>query len=188
MGTVLLGSPGTADSVGTGGGGGGNVCRVGGRQSMRASMRKRTKMDLCEKFITSLKEREDVDVDEPGFAEGVRDHFKLLPTRYALDVNIQGLDVLNHKRLLEEARGNPESLAFQVRQVEVLMPRAKDTPRASGESPPPTPPSTDAAAANSMEVGVPFSHTNIGCLISYDNHLTNNRFIAFLTSTTCLPG
>lgn len=137
MGTVLLGSPGPADSLGTGGGGSGDVCRVGGRQTMRASMRKRTKMDVCEKFIASLKEREKADVDEPGFAEGVREHFKLLPTRYALDVNIESLDVLNHKRLLEEARGNPESLAFQVRQVEVLMPRAKDTPRRENSSSPP---------------------------------------------------
>lgn len=43
-----------------------------------------------------------------------------LPTRYAMDVNIDSLDVLNHKRLLDSARADPSALSFQVRPVDVI--------------------------------------------------------------------
>jgi hypothetical protein len=44
----------------------------------------------------------------------------LLPCRrYALDVNIDSLDVLNHKRLLDSARTDPTAVSFQVRPVDV---------------------------------------------------------------------
>ncbi|GMH40072.1 hypothetical protein BSKO_07976 [Bryopsis sp. KO-2023] len=123
MGTVLLNSQAGNERLRSESA---NACRPGMSATARLSIRKRTKTDVCEKFIDGLRERTDVDVDEPNFVEGIREHFKLLPTRYALDVNIQGLDVLNHKKLLEEARKNPESVAFQVRPVEVFLPLAKD--------------------------------------------------------------
>jgi serine/threonine protein kinase len=40
--------------------------------------------------------------------------------RYALDVNISSLDVLNHKRLLDSARSDPSAVSFQVRPVDVV--------------------------------------------------------------------
>jgi len=40
--------------------------------------------------------------------------------RYALDVNISTLDVLNHKRLLDSARSDPTAVSFQVRPVDVI--------------------------------------------------------------------
>jgi hypothetical protein len=44
----------------------------------------------------------------------------LLNCRYALDVNIGTLDVLNHKRLLDSARADPSAVSFQVRPVDVI--------------------------------------------------------------------
>lgn len=40
--------------------------------------------------------------------------------RYALDVNISSLDVLNHKRLLDSARSDPSAVSFQLRPVDVV--------------------------------------------------------------------
>lgn len=39
---------------------------------------------------------------------------------YALDVNINSLDVLNHKRLLDSARSDPSAVSFQLRPVDVV--------------------------------------------------------------------
>lgn len=44
----------------------------------------------------------------------------LLRPRYALDVNINSLDVLNHKRLLDSARADPTAVSFQLRPVDVV--------------------------------------------------------------------
>lgn len=115
-----------------GGGSGSNAPRRGLSSALRSSLRKRTKHELCETFLARLRESREVDVDEAGFVDSVREHFQLLPTRYALDVNLASLDILNHRNLLQEARQNPDSVAFQVRQVEVLLPRAKDAPGGSG--------------------------------------------------------
>ena len=50
-------------------------------------------------------------------------HILIVPfrnCRYALDVNIATLDVLNHKRLLDSARSDPSAVSFQVRPVDVV--------------------------------------------------------------------
>ena len=83
--------------------------------------RKKTKQDCINSFLIKLQERGDVDIGAHGFVDSVCTHFDSLPTRYALDVNTDSLDVLNHKRLLEEARGDPSSVSFHVRPVEVLL-------------------------------------------------------------------
>lgn len=49
--------------------------------------------------------------------------------RYALDVNIATLDVLNHKRLLDSARSDPSAVSFQVRPVDVMVGTATDPAR-----------------------------------------------------------
>jgi len=84
---------------------------------------RRSKQSVAEAFLARLHERGDIDLGAPGFVESVCAHFERLPTRYALDVNIESLDVLSHKRLLEEARSDPATVSFAVRSVEVLHTR-----------------------------------------------------------------
>jgi hypothetical protein len=88
--------------------------------------RKRTKLEVYEAYIRKLKEGGDVDTEAPGFVQGIRQHFDRLPTRYALDVNIESLDVLSHKRLLDEARADPCAVSFAVRPVEVIVPKHRE--------------------------------------------------------------
>lgn len=92
-----------------------------------ALYRKKTKNEVCDSYIAKLVEREDIDVSTPGFIESIRQHFDKLPTRYALDVNLDSLDVLSHKRLLDEARADPTAVSFAVRPVEIIVPKHKDT-------------------------------------------------------------
>jgi len=80
------------------------------------------KSKQCEAFLQQLAERGDINLASPGFVEDICAHFERLPTRYALDVNIDSLDVLSHKRLLEEARSDPATVSFAVRGVAVLAP------------------------------------------------------------------
>jgi hypothetical protein len=82
--------------------------------------RRRTKQEVSDAFIARLQARGDVDVSAPGFIESICQHFERLPTRYALDINLDSLDVLSHKRLLDEARADPVTVSFAVRPVEVL--------------------------------------------------------------------
>jgi hypothetical protein len=85
-------------------------------------IKRRSKQEIAEAFIFRLRERKSIDLEAPGFIEGIKQHFQLLPTRYALDVNTSGLDVLNHKRLLDSARADPSAVSFQVRPVDVSIP------------------------------------------------------------------
>lgn len=94
--------------------------------------RRATKSEILEAFLSNLRQRCTVDLDVPGVVEGIRRHFSELPTRYALDVNISTLDVLNHKRLLDSARADPSAVSFQVRPVDVVVNSA--TPRGIAEN------------------------------------------------------
>lgn len=86
---------------------------------MMPQSRSRTKTEICAAFLEKLGERRNLDLT-PELVEGVEQHFRLLPSRYALDVNISTLDVLNHKRLLDSARGDPSAVSFQVRPVDIV--------------------------------------------------------------------
>lgn len=86
--------------------------------------RRRDKAAIASAYVERLRERGDVDVDAPGFTESITQHFERLPTRYAMDVNIDSLDPLSHRRLLEEARLDPSTVSFAVRPVEILVPKA----------------------------------------------------------------
>lgn len=88
---------------------------TGQQQLMR-----RTKQEICAAFIARLRERKSLDVT-PEVIEGIKQHFASLPTRYALDVNISSLDILNHHRLLQSARNDPAAVSFQVRSVDVAI-------------------------------------------------------------------
>lgn len=97
--------------------------QMGGMQAGR----RRTKQDVCDQFLEQLRERGDIDIGAAGFIEGICQHFERLPTRYALDVNTDSLDVLSHKRLLDEARLDPTTVSFAVRSVEVLHSRYRES-------------------------------------------------------------
>ncbi len=62
----------------------GNGGRCGASTSAHMSLRKRTKMEVCEAFIFKLRERRTIDLDAPGVIEGIQQHFQLLPTRYGV--------------------------------------------------------------------------------------------------------
>ena len=68
------------------------------QQQPQPPARKATRNDILETFIHNLRQRGTIDLDAPGVLAGIREHFQRLPSRYALDVNISTLDVLNHKR------------------------------------------------------------------------------------------
>lgn len=82
--------------------------------------RSNARADALESFLASLRAKNMIDVDQPGFVESMREHFELLPSRYATNVNTTSLDVLNHKRLLDSARSDPSAVSFQVRSVDVM--------------------------------------------------------------------
>lgn len=101
--------------------------QMGGHMQPLGRRQTRTKQDVCDSFLEQLKERGDIDIGAAGFIEGICQHFERLPTRYALDVNIDSLDVLSHKRLLDEARLDPTTVSFAVRSVEVLHSRYRES-------------------------------------------------------------
>ena len=43
--------------------------------------RRQSKAEIADAFIRSLRERGGLDVDAPGVAAAIRDHFRLLPSR-----------------------------------------------------------------------------------------------------------
>lgn len=90
--------------------------------------RKKTKQEVCDAFLASLQHQQQhaAELEDPRFLESIRQHFSRLPSRYALDVNTEGLDVLTHKRLLDEARSDPSTVSFAVRPVEVVMGKHRD--------------------------------------------------------------
>jgi len=92
-------------------------------QFSMGTFRRATKMEVCEHFLDTLRRRPELGLG-PSDLEEVKKHFKGMPTRYALDVNTESLDVLNHKRLLDCARADPGAVSFQVRCVDVLVGRA----------------------------------------------------------------
>lgn len=45
---------------------------------------KATKGEVAEAFISNLRDRGNINVDQPGFIESIRQHFEALPSRYAI--------------------------------------------------------------------------------------------------------
>ncbi len=97
--------------------------------------RRTNKAEIAEQFIQRLRvQRPDVDLS-PELLASIRQHFATLPTRYALDVNVDSLDVLSHQRLLNEARADPSAVSFAVRPVEIVVPRPQQPGDAGPASP-----------------------------------------------------
>lgn len=96
-------------------------------------VRKRTKRQVCEAYLNKMLARPDISHLEAGFTDRLKRHFDLLPTRYALDINLETLDVLNHMQLLEEARSDPSAVFFHVRIVEILLHSSAHSPNEDAE-------------------------------------------------------
>eukprot|EP00210_Caulerpa_lentillifera_P008547 g8153.t1 len=106
--------------------------RVSGMTS--SSTRSRKKREVLERYLNYLREHTNVDLEEEGFIESLRKHFELLPARYFVDVNLYGMEILEHKELLEKARNNPQSIAFRIRDVEAYYPKLVDQTGTSAET------------------------------------------------------
>jgi hypothetical protein len=98
------------------------------------AVRKRTKRQVCDAYLNKMLARPDISHLEAGFTDRLKRHFDLLPTRYALDINLETLDVLNHMQLLEEARSDPSAVFFHVRIVEVMLHSNAHSPNDDAEA------------------------------------------------------
>nr|XP_043623977.1 serine/threonine-protein kinase STY46 [Erigeron canadensis] len=78
------------------------------------------KLQVYNEVLHRLKEINNEEANEAGFDDQLLAHFNRLPTRYALDVNVERAeDVLMHKRLLHLAHDPANRPAFDVRLVQV---------------------------------------------------------------------
>ncbi|XP_059653902.1 serine/threonine-protein kinase STY46-like [Cornus florida] len=80
----------------------------------------RKKLEVYNEVLRRLKESNSEEAEERGFEDELWAHFNRLPTRYALDVNVERAeDVLMHKRLLHLAHDPDNRPVFEVRLVQV---------------------------------------------------------------------
>lgn len=80
----------------------------------------RQKLDVFNDVLLHLQESNDKEANRPGFDDELWNHFRILPTRYAMDVNAErAQDVTMHKRLLQMARNPATRPAIEVRLVQV---------------------------------------------------------------------
>ncbi|XWS67689.1 hypothetical protein CRYUN_Cryun04dG0027400 [Craigia yunnanensis] len=80
----------------------------------------RQKLDVYNEVLRRLRDSDKEEANRPGFEDELWTHFKRLPTRYALDVNVERAeDVLMHKRLLHLAHDPANRPAMEVRLVQV---------------------------------------------------------------------
>ncbi|KAI4375667.1 hypothetical protein MLD38_013513 [Melastoma candidum] len=78
------------------------------------------KREVYEEIMLQMKVREDGGDDDPGFADELWVHLSRLPTRYAMDVNVErSEDVVMHMRLLRSAQSTVNMPAVDVRLVQV---------------------------------------------------------------------
>lgn len=119
-----------ADSLGQS-----TVAGLRGRTStaFTSSSRKRIKRDIFERYLRYLRDHTSIDIEKDGFVESLRKHFELLPSRYFVDVNLYGTEILEHQELLHCARQTPHSVAFKVRDVEAFIPRLLEQTTLSSE-------------------------------------------------------
>lgn len=52
--------------------------------SMRTRQLKATKQDVAEAFLDNLRARGDIDVEQDGFIESIKEHFESLPSRQVI--------------------------------------------------------------------------------------------------------
>ncbi|RWR84515.1 Protein kinase domain-containing protein [Cinnamomum micranthum f. kanehirae] len=84
------------------------------------SRHERHKLEGYKEVLLRLKQSSIEEANLPGFEEELWSHFNRLPSRYALDVNVERAeDVLMHKKLLQLARDPANRPAFNVHLVQV---------------------------------------------------------------------
>ncbi|XP_024922183.1 serine/threonine-protein kinase STY8 isoform X2 [Ziziphus jujuba] len=84
------------------------------------SRKHKQKVDIYDEVLHRLRDLNVAESWLPGFEDELWAHFCRLPTRYALDVNVEtAQDVLMHKRLLHMARNPVTRPAVEVRLVQV---------------------------------------------------------------------
>ncbi|KAL5706311.1 Serine/threonine-protein kinase sty46 [Ranunculus cassubicifolius] len=86
-----------------------------------SSCQQRQKLEVFNEVYRRLRDLNSDETNLPGFEDDLWTHFNKLPTRYALDVNVERAeDVLTHKKLLKLARNPANRPALEVRLVQVL--------------------------------------------------------------------
>ncbi|XVE67212.1 hypothetical protein DITRI_Ditri08aG0142000 [Diplodiscus trichospermus] len=84
------------------------------------SRQQRQKLYVYNEVLQRLRESDNEEANRPGFDDELWTHFNRLPTRYALDVNVERAeDVLMHKRLLHLAHDPANRPAMEIRLVQV---------------------------------------------------------------------
>ncbi|KAL9445786.1 hypothetical protein AB3S75_013634 [Citrus x aurantiifolia] len=84
------------------------------------SRKQRVKVQVYNELLFRLKQSNEEEIRQPHFEDDLWAHFYRLPSRYALDVNLERAeDVLMHKRLLHVARDPAATPAIEVRLVQV---------------------------------------------------------------------
>lgn len=84
------------------------------------SRQQRQKLEVYNEILRRLKDSGNEEAMQPGFNDQLWAHFNRLPSRYALDVNVERAeDVLMHKRLLHLAHDPANRPSFEVRLVQV---------------------------------------------------------------------
>ncbi|KAJ7967113.1 putative Protein kinase [Quillaja saponaria] len=88
--------------------------------SLARTRQHRQKLEVYNEVLRRLKDLNNEEVIQLGFEDELWAHFNRLPTRYALDVNVERAeDVLMHKRLLHMAHDPANRPAIEVRLVQV---------------------------------------------------------------------
>ncbi|KAL9391238.1 hypothetical protein Peur_015158 [Populus x canadensis] len=89
-------------------------------QGRQQQQRMQQKLEVYNEILRRLKESNHEEANLPGFDDQLWTHFNRLPTRYALDVNVERAeDVLTHKRLLRLAHDPANRPAIEIRLVQV---------------------------------------------------------------------
>ncbi|XP_017243502.1 serine/threonine-protein kinase STY46-like [Daucus carota subsp. sativus] len=84
--------------------------------------KRKQKFEVYHEVLRRLKESENEEASQPGFDDELWSHFNRLPTRYALDVNVERAeDVLVHKKLLHVAHDPATRIALAVRLVQAPL-------------------------------------------------------------------
>ncbi|XVE56227.1 hypothetical protein DITRI_Ditri03aG0221000 [Diplodiscus trichospermus] len=84
------------------------------------SRKQRQKIEVYNEVLCRLRDFNIEEASFPAFEDELWAHFSRLPTRYALEVNVErAQDVLMHKRLLHKARDQASRPAIEVRIVQV---------------------------------------------------------------------
>lgn len=139
-------------------------------------VRKKSKTTIGEEYAASIRATKNLPAEcclSDEQLVKLQEHFKLLPQRYAVDVNTNGFDPLFHFLLLERARAQPDAMHFSIKLLDQLRPDYDECSRAFGirndilkDSPPSSspegaPPLLMTANAPAFQIGTPQSYGNL---------------------------